>query len=188
MCAFVSRGGKRPPPAPFRLLPGRPETRARARLGECGRLAGPLRKASPRLGGAPAPWGPGPGRRTRSPRLRWGVGQHGPAGSGAYRVARKRSSALKKRNWKKKNLGKRARFRWITPGAESAARVPRSRADLSTEPPKTGTQPQAARAGNTGRLGPSPGTSGSLGGASRAGTGYLSPQTHKFPGATLPST
>lgn len=173
---------------PFPPPPGSPETRARARLGECSHTAGPLGKASPRLGGAPHPGVLGPAGGRDFPVFDGAWGSTDPPALGAYGVARKRSSALKKRKGEKKNLGKRARFRWITPGAESAARVPPSRADLSTEPPKRGTQPQAARAGNTGRLGPSPGTSGSLGGASRAGTGYLSPQTHKFPGATLPST
>lgn len=61
MCAPLSRaeGSGHQPPASAPSL-GRRETRARARLGERSLMAAPLRKGQPRVGGAPAPRGPGP--------------------------------------------------------------------------------------------------------------------------------
>lgn len=201
-CTPLSRtegSGHRPPPSASSLRSL--ETRARARLGECSHMAAPLRKGQP----------PHRGRaRTPQPPARRGdTTFQSPTGRREARLCDPARPHRGLAEWRGNRAAlffffffQKGKNIWVreqdSGGGHSRPLAPNPlpkslRALWISAPSPRGAAPcrgQQGR-GSRRRLGPFRGKSGRLRGAlpaPRSGTGYLSPQTHKFPGATLPST
>lgn len=201
MHAFVSHGGKRPPATPFRLLPpqsGDPRAGASRRVQPYG--SAPPERPAPASGARLHP--PAPARRGDTT-------LQSPTGRREARLCDPARPHRGLAEWRGNRAAlffffffQKGKNIWVreqdSGGGHSWPLAPNPlpkslRALWISAPSPRGATPcrgQQGR-GSRRRLGPFRGKSGRLRGAlpaPRSGTGYLSPQTHKFPGATLPST